>query len=88
MAGLDPRTTAKVRVSAKTVRQRADRKLTADSQGLRVWRKPGSGHKAGDLYHHDFTTDAILDPKVDLDSFARNLGVLQPWEEIAEEKSC
>ena len=33
----------------------------------------------------DYNHNAILNINVDLDSFARKLGALQPWEEIAED---
>lgn len=74
-------------VTKQAVLKRVNRKLTKESQALGIWRSAGyqSGvnWEAGDLYRMDFIRGIMMDVRVDLESLAREIGVLQPAESIA-----
>ena len=79
-----PTRTKTVPVTRRAVMQRVNRKLGQRNEALRAWRTSSQEYTAGDLYHLDFDANAVLDVNVDLEPFAREVGALQPWEEIAE----
>jgi hypothetical protein len=78
----------KVPVSERAVLQRVNRKLAPQYEALRKWRSAGyqSGEnwEPGDIYHVDYSRNAMLEVKIDLESFARKLGVIADWETITE----
>lgn len=75
----------KVAVSRRAVLQRVNRKLAPQLKALKAWRTSGLRYKAGDLFHLDLNRNAILNINVDLESFAREVGALQPWESLTEQ---
>ena len=80
-------TTAKVGVSRRAVIQRVNRSLLKQEEMLKTWRSGGVDWKAweaGDLYLINIRLNALIDPCVDLEQLARNLGVLKQWEAIKE----
>ena len=79
-----PTTTKTVPVTRRAVMQRVNRKLGQRNEALRAWRSSSQEYSIGDLYRLDFAANAVLDVNVDLDPFAREVGALQPWEEISQ----
>lgn len=77
-------TTKTVPVTRRAVMQRVNRKLAQKDEALRAWRTSSNEYSAGDLYHLDFNANAVLDVNVELEPFAREVGALQPWEEMTE----
>jgi hypothetical protein len=70
-------------VSKRALIQRVNRKLATEKQTLKTWRRSEMGrYDAGDLYLLDLSYNSILREYVDLDTFARELGVLTDYEEL------
>ena len=77
-------TTKTVPVTRRAVMQRVNRKLGQRNEALRAWRTSSNEYSVGDLYHLDFAANAVLDVNVNLEPFAREVGALQPWEDISQ----
>ena len=73
----------RVPVSERALVQRINRKLTKDDEQLHATR-PGTRAKfdLGRYYVRDFRRPNIVRMHVDIEDLARELEVLQPWEEM------
>jgi hypothetical protein len=69
---------ATVPVNRRALIARVDRALTKQGRELRIARRGGMSNF---LVIHD---DAIADNDADLEKLARKIGVLEPWERLAE----
>jgi hypothetical protein len=73
----------KVRVSLRALIQRINRQLAKEDEKLckaRVWNTD-----TGDYYVVDLNRNVIVGQHVDPEVWGRELGVLHPWEVLAEE---
>jgi hypothetical protein len=76
-------TEQKVPVSERALYQRIDRKLRADRQQmLKTSRSERMEQDMGRYYVIDMYRNVTVWHHVNLVSFARELGVIQPWEEL------
>jgi len=79
---------AKVPVTMRAVVQRINRRLATEYHGLRKLKATRDGgwarHDFGDFYVLDLGRNNVVERHVDPEGFGRKLGVLQPWEEVAE----
>jgi hypothetical protein len=75
---------SKTPVSMRAVIQRINRKLAPDLEGLKTTRGGRARLELGDYYVIDFNRNFILHKDVDPERMARELGVLQPWEEVRQ----
>jgi hypothetical protein len=74
---------AKVPVSLRAVIQRVNRKLADEGQmGHKLKAARDSRRSAGDFYVVDIARAWIVQERVDPETLARELGALQPWEEV------
>ena len=73
----------RVPVSERALVQRINRKLTKDDEQLHATR-PGTRAEfdLGRYYVRDFRCPNIVRMHVDIEDLARELEVLQPWEEM------
>ena len=76
--------TQKNPVSKCALLRRVNRRLAKDLQQLKVWRSfghhGGESWQPGDFCHVDHELNAMLECRVDLEAFARELGVLRESE--------
>ena len=70
-----------VPVTERALVQRVNRYLAEKSEMLRKWR---SGQHVGDYYLIDWTKHVVIKERVELESFARDLGILQPYESLED----
>jgi hypothetical protein len=72
-------------VTARALVQRINRRLAYKYEAVRQTR-PGTRaeRELGRFYIVDFNRNAVLDMHVDLESLARELGALKPWEALVE----
>ena len=73
---MTPKKPKKALVTTRAVVQRINRKLSAKMQGIRMDRRTGRylliDLERGEVRHED----------VPLEAYAREIGALEPWEEI------
>lgn len=74
----------RVPVTPRALAQRINRKLKEKDQGLKATRGDRWRHELGDYYIVDVSANAIVRKDVNLEKFGRQLGVLQPFEELKE----
>ena len=72
----------KVPVSLGAVLQRINRKLKDDGQKLKPARSVRMMQEVGAYYVLDTSSNGILHKGVNVEKFAREAGVLEPWEEV------
>jgi hypothetical protein len=65
--------------------QRINRKLKADLQALKISRTERAQQDCGAYFILDFRKNYLIKHNVDLEKKARELGVLQAWEAVANE---
>jgi hypothetical protein len=70
-----------VPVSERAVLVRVNRRLARDGERLKKWR-PRNGWKMGWYYQVDVNRNWIRDDQIELEAFARELGVLGVDEEM------
>ena len=75
----------KVSVGRKALLARINRKLKPDLRTVRTLRGNRSRREVGDYYEVDLNRNAIVAMHVDLEDYARELGVLTEWERLEEE---
>jgi len=62
---------------------RINRSLAPDYLKLRKTRGQRANIDLGDYYVHDYFRSAVVDKFVDLESFARDIGVLKEYEVVS-----
>jgi hypothetical protein len=79
-----PATRRKAAISERALFARVNRKLAKEFQSIRRCRADTRAWPSlGDLFLVDFRDNAVLGHDIDLEGFARELGVMEPWEELA-----
>jgi hypothetical protein len=73
---------AKVRVTTHTLTQRINHKLRARGEVLKKTRGTQAYLDYGDFYVLDVLIGAVVRKHVDLEELGRELGALQPHEEL------
>jgi hypothetical protein len=77
---------AKVPVSERALVARINRKLEGDSEAIRRCRRDSKGwSELGDYYLIDLEKNCLIAKDVDLQDFARKLGVLANHEALGED---
>ena len=80
-------TASKVRVAERALLQRVNRKLRAEHEMLKRCKESSRSYgELGDLYCVDMSRNLVTATHVDLEALGRELGVLQPWETLADEE--
>ena len=74
----------KLGVSTRAVVQRINRKLAPDMEMLRKSRSVRSVLDVGEYYVINWRINGVMQKNVDVESLARELGVLKDWEKLAE----
>ena len=74
-----------VPVLRRAVITRINRSLKPEGQRLRAVRGERARRDLGDYYVQDFQRNLGLQTHVDVEDFARELGVLKSWERLVEE---
>jgi len=74
---------ARIRVSERALLQRINRKLKQDGEQLRTARSDQAERDAGRYYLVNVKRNSIQSMHVQLEKLGRELGVMQPWEELA-----
>ena len=72
----------KLQITERALYQRINRKLKHDSWQLRTARTPQVETSVGHHFIVDLNCNAITTQHVDLEALGRELGVLQPWENL------
>ncbi len=79
-----PAATRKAAISERALFARVNRKLAKEFQSIRRCRADTRGYETlGDFFLVDFRDNAVLGHDIDLEGFARELGVMKPWEQLA-----
>lgn len=78
--------TQKVNVSPRALLARINRKLRPENRAVRQCRPPPSRDwsNLGDYYAVDFEVNCVCDKHIDLGALGKRLGVLKPYEALAE----
>jgi hypothetical protein len=74
----------KVPVSKRALAQRISRALEKQGEKLMATRGEGARMELGDFYVIDVSRNFVTAKDVDLESLGRELGVLKPYEALAE----
>jgi hypothetical protein len=74
-----------VPVSKRAIIQRINRKLSAEGEKLKTNRSQRWYSDLGSYYIVDENRNAVVSAHHDLEALGRELGVLAPWEIIADE---
>jgi len=72
----------KAAVSERAILARINRKLASDKEAIRKSRSAQMRASVGQFYRIDLMRNFISGQDIDLTRFAKELGVLRPWEEI------
>jgi hypothetical protein len=72
---------AKVPITERTVKLRLRRALQAQGKHLRITTKRRQ-RELGPGRYHIADANSVIDPDVNLEELARNLGVMQSWETL------
>jgi hypothetical protein len=65
-----------IQISKQALVQRVNRKLSQEHKQLRAYR----GKESGGFFVIDLDKHVVVFKKVDVEAFARKLGVLKEWE--------
>jgi hypothetical protein len=76
--------TTKVPVTERALLQRINRKLAPEWQAVRKLRGDSHVHDLGRFYGLDTYRNTIEATHIDLEAWGRELGVLAPYEALAE----
>ena len=76
--------TKKIAITERALYQRISRRLRRDGQQLRTNRSERWFRDLGLYYTVDLYRNAIEASHLDLETLGRELGVIRPWEEIAD----
>ena len=79
-------TKAKAPISVRAVIQRINRKLKQDNEMLKATRGDRWRHELGDYYIANFARNFIVGKHVDPEALGRELGVVEQWEEVRDER--
>jgi hypothetical protein len=79
------RRVVKIGVSVKALVARINRKLKPDDEKLHRSRSPRMVIDVGEYYVVRWPVGGVVLDHLDLEDYARELGVLQPYEELREE---
>jgi hypothetical protein len=74
----------KTPVSMRAVIQRINRKLSPRLEALKTTRGDRWRPELGDYYLLDLNRNCIIGKDVNPEKMAREIGVLEPWEEVRE----
>jgi hypothetical protein len=74
----------KVPVTSRALIQRINRKLAADGEVLKASRGMQAFLDVGDHYVLDISMNAVVRKNLDIEQFGRSLGVLKPYEGLAD----
>lgn len=74
----------RVPVTKAALMQRLQRALAKEGQVLKVTRGARAIVDLGRHYVIDVRRNVVIDKNVDLEALSRDLGVLRPWEKLAE----
>lgn len=77
-------TQRKVPVTTRALVQRINRALAKDEEQLRKARTAQTAAAVGDFYVVDLRRNVVAYQHVDLEALGRKLGVLQPYETLAD----
>ena len=77
-------TRARVPVGERSLVQRLNRRLAKDHQKLCMSRSRAARSEFGKFYIADTATGEVTAALLDLQGLGRDLGVLQPWEQLQE----
>lgn len=76
----------KVLVSERALFSRINRVLLKDGETIRRCRTDSrSYHNLGSYYTVDFSRNAVVDSMIDLEEYGREIGVLRPFEAMADQ---
>jgi hypothetical protein len=75
----------KTPVTARAVIQRINRKLKPGLQALKIARTERAQLDCGAYFILDYRQNHLIEHDVDIEAKARELGVLHPWEAVANE---
>jgi hypothetical protein len=78
-------TKQKVPVSMRAIIQRINRKLAVDDEVLKTTRGERAKFDLGSHFILDWRRNFIVAKYVDPEAYAREIGVLAEWEEVARE---
>jgi hypothetical protein len=74
---------SKLQITERALIQRINRRLREGGAQLRTARTPQVETSVGHHFIVDLNCDAITTQNVDLEVLGRELGVIHPWEELA-----
>jgi hypothetical protein len=74
-----------VPVTSRALLQRINRRLQRDGERVRAYRGGRSWSQLGDFYRFDTKRNFLCEGHVDLEGLGRELGVLKPYEGLAED---
>ncbi len=74
-----------VPVSQRALLQRINRALAKDEEMVKRLRGEKWEHEMGRYFKVDFNRNFVLEKHVDLEATAKELGVIKPWEKMAED---
>jgi hypothetical protein len=77
----------RVPVTEIALLKRINRRLAKDLESLRKNRGGPYTETLPDWLHIDENRNAIIGGTNDLEAFGRELGVLKPWEQLAEQRA-
>lgn len=72
----------RVKITERALFQRINRRLKQDNEQLRTARSTSVEQSVGQYFIVDLNRNAITTQYVDLEKLGRELGVIQPWEEL------
>ena len=73
-------------ISERSLIRRVNRKLADDNQVLRMARGERAKRHVGEFYIVDTRRNFIVSKYINLLMFAREMGVLRPWEHIHDHR--
>lgn len=77
-------TGTRLKITERALMQRINRKLKQDGEQLRTARTQQVETTVGHYFIVDMNRNAITTQRVDLEKMGRELGVIQPWEELGD----
>jgi hypothetical protein len=75
----------RVGVTTRAAIARVNRKLKPDLKALKATRGERFRQEQGDYYVLDYRSRWIVEKHVDVEAYARELGVLHEWERVVED---
>jgi hypothetical protein len=75
----------KVMITTRAAAQRINRALKPDLEGLKKARTQQAILDVGQYYVINYSKNYVVHHDVDLETFGQELGVIQPWEAVADD---